>query len=232
MAYAPVTSPPTQPAQGRAQAARGRPRGEGRSGGGQARCYSFAAWPEAIASDAVITSIVSVCHTDASILFDSGSTYSYVSSYFARYLDMPRESLVLHVHVSMSVGDSIIVDRMDWSSPYHAILDCHAKTVTLEMPVLPRIEWRGSLDNVPSRVISYMKAQRMVGKGCLSYLAFVRDVSADTPTIDSFPIVRDFPDVFLVDLPSMPHGRDIDFCIDLVLVTQPVSIPPYHVAPT
>ncbi|XP_070046589.1 uncharacterized mitochondrial protein AtMg00860-like [Nicotiana tomentosiformis] len=33
----------------------------------------------------------------------------------------------------------------------------------------------------------------MVGKGCLSYLAFSRDVGANSPAIDSVPVVRDFP---------------------------------------
>lgn len=45
-------------------------------------------------------------------------------------------------------------------------------------------------------MVSILKTQRMAGKGCLSYLAFVMDVSAETPTIDSVPVVRDFPDVF------------------------------------
>ena len=74
----------------------------------------------------------------------------------------------------LSMVDFDVILGMDWLSPCHAILDCHAKTVTLAMPGLPRIEWRGSLDYVPSRVISYLKAQRMVGKGCLSYLAFCK----------------------------------------------------------
>ncbi|XP_070054448.1 uncharacterized protein [Nicotiana tomentosiformis] len=65
----------------------------------------------------------------------------------------------------------------------------------------------------------------MVGKGCLSYLAFERDVGADTPTIDSVPVVRNFPDGFHADLPGMPPDRDIDFGIDLVTGTQPISIP-------
>ncbi|XP_070041238.1 uncharacterized protein [Nicotiana tomentosiformis] len=47
---------------------------------------------------AMITGIVSVCHREASTLFAHGSTYSYVSSYFTHYLDMPRESLVSPVH--------------------------------------------------------------------------------------------------------------------------------------
>ncbi|XP_070032612.1 uncharacterized protein [Nicotiana tomentosiformis] len=43
---------------GGAQEARGRPRGGGRSSGGQARCYAFPARLEAFASDEVITGIV------------------------------------------------------------------------------------------------------------------------------------------------------------------------------
>ncbi|XP_070018039.1 uncharacterized protein [Nicotiana sylvestris] len=120
---------------------------------------------------------------------------------------------------------------MYWLSPYHAILDCHAKTVTLAMPGVPRIKWRGSTDFVPSRVISFLKAQWMVGRDCPSYLAFMRDVSTETPSIDFVPVVRDFPDVFPIDLSCMPSDRDIDFGIDLVQGTQAISIPPYHMAP-
>ncbi|XP_070017627.1 uncharacterized protein [Nicotiana sylvestris] len=193
---------------------------------------------------------------DALVLVDPGSTYSYVSSYFARILDMPRDSLVMHAHVSMPVGDSIIMNRvyqsyvltiggyetrvdllllnivdfdvilgMDWLSPCHAVLDFHAKTVILAMSGVPRLEWRGFLDYVPSRVISHLKAQQMVVKRYLAYLAFVRYVSADTPTIESILLVRDFPDVFPIDL------KDIDFGIDLVLGTQPIFISPYCMAP-
>ncbi|XP_070045083.1 uncharacterized protein [Nicotiana tomentosiformis] len=54
--------------------------------------------PEVASSDAVITSIISMFHGDASVLFDLGSTYSDVSSYFARYLDMPHDFLVMLVH--------------------------------------------------------------------------------------------------------------------------------------
>ncbi|XP_070054859.1 uncharacterized protein [Nicotiana tomentosiformis] len=49
--------------------------------------------------NAVITSIVSVCDSEASILFDPGSTYSYVSSYFTHYLDMPHTPTIDSVPV-------------------------------------------------------------------------------------------------------------------------------------
>ncbi|XP_070009503.1 uncharacterized protein [Nicotiana sylvestris] len=82
-----------------------------------------------------------------------------------------------------------------------------------------------------TRVISFLKAQRMVEKGCDAYIAYIRDVIIDTPTVDSVPVGRDLPDVFLADLPGMPPDRDIDFGIDLLLGIQPISIPPYRMAP-
>ncbi|XP_070017093.1 uncharacterized protein [Nicotiana sylvestris] len=180
---APVTSPPTNPARGRGQFARGHPIGGGRSGGGQAHFYALPRRSDVATSDVVILGIVSVCHRDASL------------------------------------------------SPCRAILDCHAKTVTLAIPDVPQIEWRGVTDHVPTRVILFLKAQQMVGKSCLSYLAFVRDVGVETPSIDFVPIVRDFPDVFPADLLGMPPDRDIDFGIDLVPGTQPTSIPLYRMTP-
>ncbi|XP_070010032.1 uncharacterized protein [Nicotiana sylvestris] len=119
---------------------------------------------------------------------------------------------------------------MDWLSPYHVVLDCHAKNVTLAMPGLPRLEWKGSTVDTSSRVISFLKARHMVEKGCLAYLAYVRDTTAESPMIDSVPVVREFVDVFPSNLPDMPSDRDIDFCIDLAPCTQPISIPLYRMA--
>ncbi|XP_070054052.1 uncharacterized protein [Nicotiana tomentosiformis] len=250
----PVSTPIIRPAKGGGQVSRCHPRGGGQAGGTPAKFYAFPVRPDAAASD--------VCCRDASILFDPGSTYSYASSLFAHYLDVPHESLGVPIFVSTPVGDSVVMDRvyrscivtfcgyetranlllldmtdfevilcMDWLSPYHAILDCHAKTVTLVMPELPRLKWRGSSISAPSRVISFLKARHMVEKGFLAYLAYARDIAAETPMIDSDPVVREFTDVFPSDLPSMPPDRDIDFSIDLAAGTQPIYIPPYRMAP-
>ncbi|XP_070036712.1 uncharacterized protein [Nicotiana tomentosiformis] len=125
--------------------------------------------------------------------------------------------------------DFDVILGMDWLSLYHAILDFHTKTVMLGMSGLLMLELRGSLGHVPSRVMSFLNAQRMVEKGCLAYFPFVRDVSSDTPTVELVPVVREFPNMFSVDPPGMPPDKDIDFGIDLVLGTQP--IPPYHMTP-
>ncbi|XP_070046222.1 uncharacterized protein [Nicotiana tomentosiformis] len=126
--------------------------------------------------------------------------------------------------------DFDVILGIDWQSPYYAILDCHAETVTLVMPGVPRLEWRGTWDYIPSNVVSFLKAQRMVESGRETYLAFMMDVSVDTPTVESVPVVRDFTYVFPKDLSGMPPDRDINFGIDLVPSTQPISILPYRMA--
>jgi len=92
--------------------------------------------------------------------------------------------------------DFDVILGMDCLSSCRAILDYHAKTVMLAMPGVPHIEWRGSTDFVPNRVISFLYAQWMDGNGCFSYLDFVRDVGAEAPSIDFVPVVREFSDVF------------------------------------
>ncbi|XP_070045186.1 uncharacterized protein [Nicotiana tomentosiformis] len=115
---------------------------------------------------------------------------------------MPCGSLDTHVHVSTLVCDFIVVN-------------CVYRSCVVAIG--------GYETNV-----DLLLAQRMVDKGCLEYLAFVRDVSADTPTIDSVLVVMEFLEVFPANLPGMPRNRDIDFGIDLVPDMQHISIPPYR----
>ncbi|XP_049348983.1 uncharacterized protein LOC125813541 [Solanum verrucosum] len=45
-------------------------------------------------------------------------------------------------------------------------------------------------------------------------------------------VVNQYPDVFPEDLPGLPPEQEIEFGIDVILDTQPISIPPYRMAPT
>ena len=49
--------------------------------------------------------------------------------------------------------------------------------------------------------------------------------------LEDIPIVKDYPDVFLEDLPSLPPDREVEFTIDLALGTTPISKAPYRMAP-
>ena len=78
--------------------------------------------------------------------------------------------------------------------------------------------------------ISHLKASKMISKGYLYNLVRVKDSSLETPTLESVPVVCVFSEVFPEDLPGVPPKRKIDFGIDLLPDTQPISIPPYRMS--
>ena len=64
--------------------------------------------------------------------------------------------------------------------------------------------------------------------GMISTLSTVDSVAL----VVDFPlVVREFSDVFLEDLPSLPPIRVVEFSIELVLGTSPISIFPYRMVP-
>ncbi|WMV46431.1 hypothetical protein MTR67_039816 [Solanum verrucosum] len=72
----------------------------------------------------------------------------------------------------------------------------------------------------------------MISKGCIYHLVWVRDTDSKTPTLESVPIVNEFPEIFSDDLSSAPPKRKIEFGIDILPDTQPISILPYQMALT
>ena len=81
-------------------------------------------------------------------------------------------------------------------------------------------------------MISALEAKRLLHKGCEAYLAHVIDKSKAEVTIKSVPIVCEFFDVFPDDLSGLPPDRKLEFEIELLPDSAPVSIPPYRMAPT
>jgi len=49
--------------------------------------------------------------------------------------------------------------------------------------------------------------------------------------VAEIPVVCEFLDVFQEDLPRLPLDRDIEFIIDLILGTAPISRRPYRMQP-
>ena len=69
------------------------------------------------------------------------------------------------------------------------------------------------------RFISYLNARKMISKGYLYHLVRAKDSSHETPSLESVPVVCEFPEVFPKALPGVPPKRKIDYGIDLVLDT-------------
>ena len=61
---------------------------------------------------------------------------------------------------------------------------------------------------------------------------FALDGELGTASYPLSNMVEEFWDVFPEELPGLQPDRDIEFCIDLIPNTSPISIPPYCLAPT
>ena len=67
----------------------------------------------------------------------------------------------------------------------------------------------------------------MISKGYLYHIIWAKDSRHETPSLESVPVVCEFPEVILEDLLRVPLEREINFGVDLFLDTQPISIPPH-----
>ena len=91
--------------------------------------------------------------------------------------------------------------------------------------------FHGSRESLVPNVISAIHANKLLRKGCKGYLLYVVNNQKEWIKIDDIPIVKDFVDVFPEDLPGLPFDREIEFAIDLVPRTTPISMAPYRMAP-
>ncbi|WMV26669.1 hypothetical protein MTR67_020054 [Solanum verrucosum] len=133
-----------------------------------------------------------------------------------------RRSTYSYVSVRFASKFAMICDILDVS--------IHVSTPVGE----EKLEWEGVYKSKQAKIISSIRARKLVGQDCLAYLAYLahnRDVEIESPSIESILVVSEFREVFPTDLPSMPPYRDINFCIDLEPGTHPISISPYCMAP-
>jgi hypothetical protein len=98
---------------------------------------------------------------------------------------------------------------MDWMCKYQGHIDCVGKAITLTNSDGVQI---GHIATMPSRKAYYKK-------------------SITGPTLDQVPVVCKYPDVFPEELSGMPLDRDIEFIIELILRTAPISQRPYRMNP-
>ncbi|XP_015159005.1 uncharacterized protein [Solanum tuberosum] len=205
--------------QARVQPSRGNGQTSDRS-----HCYAFPGRPEAEISDAVITGTLLVCDRMASVLFDPGSTFSYVSSSLANGLDLHCDLLDMPIRVSSLVGESVIVEKVYKSCLVTFVgSKTYVDLIILEMvdfDVIPGMTWIS-----PNFAITDCNAKIVtLAKPRIDSLVWEGDYIPSPTRIISFLHAK--------RLPSMPPNRDIDFCIDMEQWTHHISIPPYRMAPT
>ncbi|KAG8472896.1 hypothetical protein CXB51_034783 [Gossypium anomalum] len=125
-----------------------------------------------------------------------------------------------------------VILGMDWLTVHDAVVNCKRKTIDLRCAndEIIRVESSDRI-GLPA-VISSMMAQKHVRKGCEVYLAYVFDDKELGKKLESVPVVCDYPDVFPEELPGLPPVREVEFCIELVPGTTPISTALYRKTPT
>ncbi|GJZ85015.1 putative reverse transcriptase domain-containing protein [Tanacetum coccineum] len=138
----------------------------------------------------------------------------------------------------VELGHFDVIIGMDWLAKYHAVIVYDEKIVRIpygdEMLII-RGDDCDSESKSKLNIILCTKTQKYMQKGCQVYLAQVTSKKADDKSeekrLEDVPIVREFPEVFLEDLPGLPPDRQVEFQIDLVPGAAPVARAPYRLAP-
>ncbi|XP_042466024.1 uncharacterized protein LOC122048535 [Zingiber officinale] len=145
-------------------------------------------------------------------------------------LDFNGQTITVDLQVLEMVEFDIILG-MDWLAMNHATVDCGARVVTFRPPGLSSWVFFGTRSDRIA-VISAMQARRLLAQGCQGYLLSMVKAGSDVlPQLSDVAIVREFPDVFPDELPGLPPKRQVEFTIELVPGTAPVSRTPYRMAP-
>ena len=80
---------------------------------------------------------------------------------------------------------------------------------------------------VSLRFISSLQIQKSMRKGCKLYVILALNEKGLAEDLEHLPMVREFADIFLDELPRMSPERELEFTIDLKLGTESISRMPY-----
>ena len=131
----------------------------------------------------------------------------------------------------MTITHFDVILGMDWLVANHASINCVSKSVTLRTPNLAEVIFQGKGIVPPPYLISSIKAYKLIQKGCRGYLCSILSDQNGNVNLADIPVVNEFPDVFPNELPGHLADREIEFTVDIMSGTQPISKTPYRMAP-
>ncbi|KAA0035721.1 ty3-gypsy retrotransposon protein [Cucumis melo var. makuwa] len=190
---------------------------------------------EAERASTVVTGTLPVLGHYALVLFDSGSSHSFISSAFVLHARLEVEPLHHVLSVSTPSGECMLskekVKACQIEIASHVIEVTLLVLDMLDFDVILGMDWLAanyaSIDC--SRKVVAFSPPSMVS------FKFKGEGSRSLPQVDvslsSEPVVRDYPDVFPEELPVLPPHREVEFIIELEPGTVPISRAPYRMAP-
>ncbi|GJX43706.1 putative reverse transcriptase domain-containing protein [Tanacetum coccineum] len=209
----------------------------------------------------VVTGTFLLNNRYATALFDSGADKSFVSTNFSTLIELLVEldtcyeveladgkvvstnnvligctlnllnrSFPIDLMV-IELGSFDIIIGMDWLSRYDAAILCGEKKVRIPLEGKTLVI-EGDRNNSRLKIVSCIKTQKYIKKGCELFLAQVTEQESKEKRLEDVLVIRDFPEVFPEELPGLPPPRKVEFCIDLIPGAAPVAHVPYRLAPS
>ncbi|KAL5578375.1 hypothetical protein UlMin_020074 [Ulmus minor] len=156
-----------------------------------------------------------------------------LSNYWVRHVPIVFSGRELHADlVLIKMYDYDVILGMDFLGKYNALIECRRRRVIFHPYEEQKFEFVGESRKQPKAMISSMRAKKLLASGCIGYLVTIIDKSVEAKgNVEDVPIVRDFADVFPEELPGLPPDREIQFEIELLPGTAPISKSPYRMAP-
>ncbi|XP_071714567.1 uncharacterized protein [Rutidosis leptorrhynchoides] len=134
--------------------------------------------------------------------------------------------------IPIELGSFDVIIGMDWLSKNRAEIVCYEKAIRILQVDGEPLMIYGDRKCKQLNLISCLKVQKYLRKGCHAILAHVRKPDPKERQLSDVAIVRDFPEVFPEDLPGLPPHRAVEFQIDLAPGAAPVARAPYRLAPS
>ncbi|TYK27790.1 hypothetical protein E5676_scaffold749G00100 [Cucumis melo var. makuwa] len=125
-----------------------------------------------------------------------------------------------------------VILGMDFLFAHYASMDCHRKEVVFRKRGSIEVVSKGMRKVIYRSLISVLKAEKLLRKGCTAFLAHVVVVQREKLKPEDVPMVKEFLDVFPDDLLGSPPDREIEFTIKLLPGTAPISQASYRMTPS
>jgi hypothetical protein len=174
--------------------------------------------------------------TLAAVLFDSRASHSFIATGFVEKHGIPTASLEIPL-VTRTPGSDLLCH-----------LKCSQARILLsgvvflaDLVILPSqgidvilgMDWLAKHNGVISCVDKTILLTNHHGKSVLCKAQPpAQDLMVFSIAAESISMVEEFTDVFLEELPGMPPEREVEFYIDLIPGTAPITKRPYRMAPT
>ena len=113
--------------------------------------------------------------------------------------------------ILLDIYDFDVILGMDWLSRHHTTVHCYRKEVRYCRPGETEVVFYGLRKTLPNSIMTAMKASKMLRKSYQGYLSYAIEVRDNGSRLEDIPVVREFLDVFIEDLPGIPPNREIDF---------------------